>query len=82
MLETLRTATHVLRTSDEGVDIIAFNSKNEVMARFHYDSRAGAISALERMTGRRVTLKPMQTPSAERVETQQELLDTDMQPDE
>lgn len=81
MLDTLRTATHVLRTSETDVQVISFNSRNDVIGRFTYARRQDAIRALERMTGHKVSLKPMQTASSEKVETQQELSDIEF-PDE
>lgn len=81
MIEMLRECTHVVKTTGGRVDIMSFNKRNDIVARFSYESRAGAISALERLTGRKVTLKPMQTEGAERVETHQELSDVN-HPDE
>lgn len=81
MTDSLRTAKHVFKTTPGKVEVLSFNSKNELMARFSYETRAGAIKAVERMTGRKITLKPMQTMTFERVETHQEI-DDSITPDE
>lgn len=68
MLEILRTGKHVLKTSDQGIEIMTFNRSNDLVARFPYDTRQDAIKALEQMKGGRVTLRPMQTEQAELAE--------------
>lgn len=67
MLDSLRAATHVLRTGEYSVEVLSFDSRNTLMARFPYPTRQSAIKAVEDMTGKRIVLKPMQTPAAERV---------------
>lgn len=66
---------YVLKTTPVDVQILHFNERNELTGTFKYESRQGAIKALERMTGRSVSLRPMQTQSAERVETGAEIAD-------
>lgn len=75
MQDTLRNAQHVLKTSGANIEIMSFNAKNERIGTFTYKSRPAAIKALVRMTGRVVTLRPMQTPDNWKVETHQELSD-------
>lgn len=75
MLETLKNATHVLKTSPDKVEVLSFNSRNEVMARFSYETRQEAIRAVEDLTGRKAILRPMVTEGAERAEIGEELND-------
>lgn len=82
MTDSLRTAQHVLKTYPDKVEILSFNSKNELMARFEYKTREGALNAIEKMIGRKITLKPMQTVNSERVEVFNEVIDDANTPDE
>lgn len=74
MLDSLRNAQHVLRIGDK-VEILSYNNRRDLMARFEYPTRPEALRALEQITGKRVTLRPMQTQSAELVETGEEILE-------
>lgn len=69
-------ATHVLKTMHASVEILAYNNRNQLVGRFSYHSRAGAIKALEKMRGEKVVLRPMVTEGAEKaVSTHIELSD-------
>lgn len=69
MFDSLRTAQHVLKTAEKDVQILSFGKDNRLLGRFTYGTRQSAIKALKRLTGREVTLKPMQVGASEKVET-------------
>lgn len=61
----LDNATHVLKTSRGKVEVLSFNTKGDILARFSYKKRAEALDAVKRLTGRTPTPKPMMTPGFE-----------------
>lgn len=65
-----RQGTHVLHTSENGVEILSYNGRGERVGSLKCESRQDAVRKLESLTGRRVQFKPMQTTGSELVEIQ------------